>query len=273
VTKVLQGKRALITGAGRGIGAAVALAFAREGADLVLSARSRNELDAMADQVRALGVRATVLTCDVGVTKEVDKLGEDALAAFGGLDILISNAAFSGALAPFLDISAEDWNRTQATNLGATVSLLRKVGGQFVKQKSGNVIIMSSIRGTSGVPMGSAYATTKAALNSITKTLAVEWGPARVRVNAILPGPVLTQSVRDALLNNKGLIDYYGDIAPIKGWNMPEAIAEPAVFLASDAARGITGHLLVIDQGLTSILQDAFGTASPEVMEEIMKKG
>ncbi len=268
MTKLLEGKRALITGAGRGIGAAVALAFAREGADVVLSARSSDELHEVAAQATALGVRAKVLPADLGDARQVVGLGEDALAAFGGLDIFVNNAAMENVLEPFLKISPTEWERTQAINFGAAITLLRKIGERFVAQNSGNVIIMSSIRGTSGVPMGSGYATTKAALNSITRSLACEWGPANVRVNAILPGPVLTQAVRSALKDDPALLDYFGQIAPLKGWNMPANIADPAVFLASDMARSITGHLLVVDAGLTAILQDAFVVGSPTLMED-----
>ncbi len=266
MTKLLEGKRALITGAGRGIGAAVALAFAREGADVVLAARSREELEGIAAQAEARGVRAAIVPVDLGDAAQVGQLADDALAAFGGLDIFVNNAATETRLAPFLEISPADWERTQSINFGAAITLLRRIGREFVAQKSGNVIIMSSIRGTSGVPMGSGYATTKAALNSIAKTLACEWGPAGVRVNAILPGPVLTRAVRNALHDDPALLDYFGKIAPLKGWSVPDNIADPAVFLASDMARAITGHLLVIDAGLTAILQDAFVTGTPEAM-------
>jgi len=264
MAKLLEGKRALITGAGRGLGAAVAVAFAREGADVALAARSRNELEEVAAQVEAHGVRAAVLPVDLSDRAQVEKLAADALAVFGGLDIFMNNAAMESVLRPFLEIPEDEWDRTQEINFGAAIMLLRRIGARFVEQKSGNVIIMSSIRGTTGVPMGSGYATTKAALNSITRTLAVEWGPAGVRVNGILPGPVLTPGVRFALNDNKSLLDYFGNIAPLKGWNMPEKVADPAVFLASDMSRAITGHLLVVDQGLTAILQDAFATATPE---------
>lgn len=266
MARLLEGKRALITGAGRGLGAAVAIAFAREGADVALAARSRNELEEVAAQVEAHGVRAAVLPVDLSDRKQVEKLAADALSVFGGLDIFMNNAAMESVLRPFLEIPEEEWDKTQEINFGAAIMLLRKIGARFVEQKSGNVIIMSSIRGTSGVPMGSGYATTKAALNSITQTLAVEWGPSGVRVNAILPGPVLTPGVQFALNGNQALLDYFGNIAPLKGWNMPDKVADPAVFLASDMSRAITGHLLVIDQGLTAILQDALAMSSPDAM-------
>jgi NAD(P)-dependent dehydrogenase (short-subunit alcohol dehydrogenase family) len=254
----LQGKRALITGASKGIGAAVALAFAREGAHLVLASRTRADLDAVAAEARAYGVDATVCPTDVGDKDEVKRLAQEALSAFGGLDILVNNAFLPTALKPFLDMEEDLWDRIQATNFRSAIYLLQTVGRSFVEQRSGNVINMSSIRGLNGVPMGSGYATTKAALNSITKTLACEWGPANVRVNAILPGPTLTDSVQQALNHDPALIRYFADIKPLKGWIEAADVAEPAVFLASEAARMISGHLLVVDGGLTAILQDTF---------------
>ncbi|MFA5632036.1 MAG: SDR family oxidoreductase [Porticoccaceae bacterium] len=273
MAKLLEGKKALITGAGRGLGAAIAVAFAREGADVALAARSRNELEEVAAQVEKHGVRAAVLPVDLRDRQQVEKLADDALSVFGGLDIFMNNAAMESTLRPFLDIPEDEWDSTQEINFGAAIILLRRIGARFVEQKSGNVIIMSSIRGTSGVPMGSGYATTKAALNSITKSLAVEWGPAGVRVNGILPGPVLTPGVRAALEDNPALLEYFGNIAPLKGWNMPDKVADTAVFLASDMSRAITGHLLVTDQGLTAILQDAFTMVSTEAMQAAAAPG
>jgi NAD(P)-dependent dehydrogenase (short-subunit alcohol dehydrogenase family) len=267
MSQLLKNKRALITGASKGIGAAVVLAFAREGADLILCSRSLPDLEEIASQARAFGVRVITLPADLSDAAQTDKLGDDALAAFGGLDIFVSNAFYAEAgLATFLEIDGATWDKTQSTNLGASVRLLRKFGPHFLTQKSGNVIIMSSIRGLNGVPMGAAYATTKAALNSLTRTLACEWGAAGVRVNAILPGPVLTEAVRNALNNDAASIEYFGNIKPLKGWIMPEHIAEPAVFLASDAARYVSGHLLVVDGALTALSQDAF--ASMPAVEE-----
>jgi NAD(P)-dependent dehydrogenase (short-subunit alcohol dehydrogenase family) len=255
---LLQGRRALVTGASRGIGAAVALAFAREGANLVLAARTLADLETVAGRAREQGAKVEVIPTDVGVKTDVERLGDRALSAFGGLDILVNNAYLPTPLMPFLDFDADLWDRVQATNFASAILLLRKIGRTFVQRGSGNVINMSSIRGTNGVPMGSAYATTKAALNSITQTLACEWGPVGVRVNAILPGPTLTASVRAALNDDPKLIAHYADIKPTKGWIHSEDIADAALFLASDKARMINGHLLVVDGGLTAVLQDTF---------------
>jgi NAD(P)-dependent dehydrogenase (short-subunit alcohol dehydrogenase family) len=254
----LQGKKAIVTGAGRGIGAAIALAFAREGADVALAARSVGELNQVRDQVQALGRKALVVPTDMGEVAQVKALVATAVRGLGGLDIVVSNAAASGPFAPLADVSAQVWHEVHAVNLEGPLQLLQSAAPYLQKQGSGSVIVVSSIRGTNGVPMGGVYAASKAALNSIVRTLACEWGPQGVRVNAILPGPVDTAMTDGYFQGNQPLKDYYGQIAPLKGWTQAEDCAEPAVFLAGDGARKITGQLLVVDGGLSVILQDAF---------------
>jgi NAD(P)-dependent dehydrogenase (short-subunit alcohol dehydrogenase family) len=258
VSGVLTGRKAIVTGAGRGIGAAIALAFAREGADVALAARSKEELDAMARKIAALGRRAVVVPTDMADAAQVKHLVERAIAELGAVDIVVSNAASPGPFAPLAEVSFDTWRAIQSTNLEGPLTLLQTVAPHLLSRRTGSVIIVSSIRGTNGVPLGGVYAASKAALNSIARTLACEWGPHGVRVNAICPGPVDTPMSRGALGDNKPLWDYYGQIAPIKRWTSAEDCAEPAVFLASEAARAITGHLLVVDGGLSATLQDAF---------------
>jgi NAD(P)-dependent dehydrogenase (short-subunit alcohol dehydrogenase family) len=254
----LAGKAAIVTGAGRGIGAAIALAFARAGANVVLAARSTNELNAVRDRVASLGRKALVVPTDMSDTDQVKQLVATAISALGAIDIVVSNAALGGPFAALADVSLGSWRQLHAVNLEGPLTLLQTIAPHLLERRAGSVIVVSSIRGTNGVPLGGAYAASKAALNSITRTLACEWGPFGVRVNAICPGPVDTEMTRAALGNNQPLKDYYGQIAPIKRWTSAEDCAEPAVFLASEAARAITGHLLIVDGGLTATLQDAF---------------
>lgn len=254
----LAGKKAIVTGAGRGIGAAIALAFAREGADVALAARSKSELDDIAARIAALGRKALVVPTDMADAAQVQRLVTATLAGFGVIDIVVSNAASPGPFTPLAELSPAVWREVQTVNLDGPLTLLQAAAPHMLARRTGSVVIISSIRGTNGVPFGGAYAASKAALNSIARTLACEWGPAGVRVNAICPGPVDTHMTRNALGDNKPLWDYYGQIAPIKRWTLPEDCAEPAVFLASEAARAITGQLLVVDGGLSVTLQDAF---------------
>jgi len=256
--RVLEGRKAVITGAGRGIGASIAEAFAREGASVVLAARSSDQLEAVAARIRAAGGTAYCVPTDMGDVRQVESLARSSLEKLGGVDIIVSNAAFGGFPISVQQMSVEEWRRIHETNVVGPLVLIKALGAQLVGRPGANVIIVSSIRPFSGTPFGSGYSGTKAVLNQLTKTLACEWGPQGIRVNAICPGPVDTAMTQAYFAGDKALYDQYANIAPLPGWTMPEDLAGPAVFLASDAARRVTGHLLVVDGGLTAINQDAF---------------
>lgn len=250
------GKRVLVTGAGRGIGRAIALAFAEEGADLVLAARSASELDAVAQEATRSGVSATPVPTDLGELAEIDALAEKGLS-LGGVDILVSNAAFSPPPQSLLDASIDDWQKTMNVNVAASLRLVQKLAPTMMQRPGANVVVVSSIRGLGGTPFGGLYGSSKAALNQMIKTLACELGPQGIRINGILPGPVLTKMTTDFLPDNDALFQFYGDVAPIKGWTMAEDMIAPALFLAEPGARKVTGHLLVVDGGLSAINSDA----------------
>jgi NAD(P)-dependent dehydrogenase (short-subunit alcohol dehydrogenase family) len=254
----LAGRKAVITGAGRGIGAAIAEAFAREGAEVVLAARSVAQLEAVAARIRQAGGTAHILPTDMADTRQVAALAQGALATLGGVDIVVSNAALGGTPASVLDTTLEAWRHIHDTNVVGPLALLQALGPQLVGRPGANVIIVSSIRPFSGTPYGAGYSGTKAVLNQLTRTLACEWGPQGIRVNAICPGPVDTTMTTDYFAGDQALYEAYANIAPLRGWTKAEDLAGPAVFLASDAARRVNGHLLVVDGGLTAINQDAF---------------
>jgi NAD(P)-dependent dehydrogenase (short-subunit alcohol dehydrogenase family) len=247
------GKKILITGAGRGIGAAMARGFAQAGAALVLAARSERELN---ETTAACG-NAYAVPTDMGDLAQVERLAAKTLEHLGGIDIIISNAAYAAPFSTFLDLTNETWEQTMRVNVGGPLALLRALIPHMVGPGA-NIIIVSSIRGTGGTPYNQSYGASKAALNQLTQTLAVELGPMGIRVNAILPGPVDTEMVRSSLNGNQALFDHYADIAPVAGWTMPEDMVGPAMFLAGACARKVNGHLLVVDGGLKAINQDAF---------------
>jgi NAD(P)-dependent dehydrogenase (short-subunit alcohol dehydrogenase family) len=252
-----KGKSVVITGAGRGIGAAIARAFAEDGATVVLAARSRSELDGVAAEIKASGGTAHVVPTDLADTAQVEALASESLKLMGGVDILVSNAAFSPPPMPLLDTPLDTWRQTQQVNVAATLILVKALATQMA-ERGGSVVVVSSIRGLGGTPYGGAYGSSKAALNQMIKTLACELGPMGVRINGVLPGPVETTMTTDYLGTNKPLFDYYGDLAPLKGWTQSEDMVGPTMFLAGPGARKVTGHLLVVDGGLSAINQDGF---------------
>ena len=165
----LAGKRAIVTGAGRGIGAAIALAFAREGADVAVAARSHAELEAVAAKIRALGRKALVVPTDMADAAQVRRLVERSIGELAAVDIVVSNAAFPGPFAPLAEVSFATWREVQAVNLEGPLTLLQTIAPHLLARRTGSAIIVSSIRGTNGVPLGGVYAASKAALNSIAR--------------------------------------------------------------------------------------------------------
>jgi NAD(P)-dependent dehydrogenase (short-subunit alcohol dehydrogenase family) len=173
----------------------------------------------------------------------------------GGIDIAVSNAAAVDST-PIQDITFEQWNRVQQVNVIGTLALFKAAYPYLSARPGGSALIISSIRGLAGSPGTGAYGASKAALNHLAQTLAVEWGPAGVRVNVILPGPVLTPLMRENAAKHPILTERYENVSPVAGWTHPEDIAGPAVFLSSPAARKVNGHLLVVDGGLVAHNQD-----------------
>ena len=257
----LKDRKTIVTGAGKGIGEAIARLFAAEGAEVALVARSRNDLERVAADIADKGATVHILPADMGDGEQVEAMVLKAAKLMGGLDIVVSNAAASNNDA-VMDISLEDWNRVQQVNVTGTLILLRTAFPYLSARPGSNALIVSSIRGLSGTPTTSAYGASKAALNHLTRTLAVEWGPVGVRVNAILPGPVFTPLMQEAVARDVKIRDRYENCSPIAGWTLPDDIAEPALFLASDASRKISGHLLIVDGGLVAINQDCLVLAN-----------
>ena len=247
---LLEGRHALVTGAGRGIGASIAVKFAQAGADVALAARSVSQLEEVKARIEKLGRTALVIPTDMSDRDQVLHLVDAALDGFGAIDVVVSNAAMSGPFGPLRDVSPEEWRAVQATNLEGPLTLLQALAPHLLARRSGSVIMVASIRGLNGVPLGAPYAASKAALVSITKSFACEWGPFGIRVNAICPGPVDTDMISEAIGTDPGLREKLANLAPLKRWTHAEDCAGPALFLASEESRAITGHALVVDGGL-----------------------
>ena len=241
----LTGKVAIVTGSGRGIGKGIALAFAEAGADVVCTARTASEIEAVAAEIRALGRKALAIPCDVRVAEQVENLINTTRQELSRIDILVNNAA-SGS---FARLTGMDEQAFEADLRGALVSVFlcsRAVARVMMDQKSGAIINISSRESqmpSLGLP---AYGAAKAGVNSLTRTLAWELAP-YVRVNAILPGAVLTDAYARVPEAAKAQIV---DAIPLTRMGKPEDIALAALFLASSASDWVTGRLFEVDGGI-----------------------
>ena len=250
----LQDKVALITGAGRGIGRAAAELFAREGASVVI-AEINEELGRCAEQsIRAQGGRAVFVQTDVSRSADVQSLCSAVEDTFGGLHVLYNNASiFLGeADNPATELSEETWDQVISVNL-KSVFLCCKYGiPLIIASGGGSVINTSSSAGVMGIPGCDAYTATKGATISLTRSMAVEYGPRDVRVNCIAPAGVETEMVRESNLDNPDFdADYFFSRAPLGRFGRPEEIAELALFLASDESSYLNGAIVRADGGIT----------------------
>jgi NAD(P)-dependent dehydrogenase (short-subunit alcohol dehydrogenase family) len=252
----LKGRTALITGGARGIGRAIAEGFAREGANVVITARSGGLLDEVAATIETLGVEALAIAADVGERDAVFDIVRRTENRFGGIDILVNNAAAPSVNGPLVDFPIEAWRHIQSVNTEAALSLMQAAGPGMLSRGSGSVIIVSSTLGMNGNPNSSAYGASKAALNHMTRTAAAEWGPSGVRVNGLIPGPTATERV-EMVTSDAAKSELIVNLMPIRRWPTAEDMVGPAVFLASDASAAVTGHLLVVDGGLGAIAREA----------------
>lgn len=240
-------KVAVITGAASGIGLAIANLFAEKGARLVLIDKSES-VHAVAKEFADRGVPVLGGAYDITVRANVEALTEEALARFGAIDILVNNAGV-GPLQPAEALSEENWDLTMAINLKAPYMLAQTIGRTMIARQSGKIINMASQAGIIALENHLAYCASKAAIISLTKVLALEWGPYGVNTNAISPTVVLTELGKVAWAGPAG--DAIREKIPTRRFAYPEEIAAAALFLASDAANMINGENLVIDGGYT----------------------
>ncbi|MHB8872061.1 MAG: glucose 1-dehydrogenase [Myxococcaceae bacterium] len=247
----LTGKVALITGASRGIGEAIATAFADAGASLVIAARKAEPLAAAAARLEARGAKVLAVPTHTGKEEEVIALVRAAVEKFGKVDVLVNNAAANPYFGPMLDCPVSAFDKTFEVNLKGYFFLAREVV-QHLQGRSapGSIINIASVNGLRAAPMQGVYGMTKAAVISMTQTLAFEVGGTGIRVNAIAPGLVDTRFAA-AIVQNEDLRAHVASRTPVGRHAQPEEIAGGALYLASDAASYVNGHTLVIDGGMT----------------------
>lgn len=243
----LESRNAIVTGGAAGIGKAIALALAHEGAHVAIADVQIDKANAVANEIRGLGRRALAIQCDVGDSAQVDAMVQQAAGELGGLNILVNNAAVISQGA-FWEVSDETWNKIIRNNLSSVFFCSRAAARVMIAQKQGGCIVsMSSIHATLSEPSAGPYTAAKGGIEAMSRTMATELAPHKIRVNCVAPGatyselttPMYTEAVKQALYQR----------VPMREIAQPEWIAAGVVFLASDESRYMTGQVLTLDGG------------------------
>jgi NAD(P)-dependent dehydrogenase (short-subunit alcohol dehydrogenase family) len=253
----LDKKVSIVTGGGRGIGRAIALRFASEGAAVVVAGTTAESIESVAQEIRARGGRALAVGADVSDEAQVARMVASAIDEFGGIDVLVNNAGIAGPTALVAEVSREDWDRTIAVNLTGAFLCAKHALPGMMERRGGRIINITSIAGLRAYALRSPYAASKWAMIGLTRTLAEEAGRYDITVNAIAPGPVRGPRIDSVIRNRAAAMgrpveeverDYVEPTA-LKRMAEEDDIAAMAVFLASEEGRNITGETLNISSG------------------------
>ena len=244
----LKNKVAIVTGASKGIGKAIATTFAKEGASVVVASRSLNVLEAIVQDIQKSGGEAMAVSVDIRKVESINNLVKKAVDRYGRLDLLVNNAGITMG-GPSEDLSPEDWRIALETDLFGVFFASQAAARVMMPQGGGNIINISSVNGILAAPRRAAYCASKAAVNELTKVLAIEWADRRIRVNAIAPGYVRTELVQDVI--DKGAISLEAILkrTPQGRIGEVEDIAGLALYMASDESAYMTGSIVNIDGG------------------------
>jgi len=247
----VQGKRALVTGGSKGIGAEAAIVLAQAGADVAIAGRDREGLHATAAPIEAAGRRCVVIEADMRTAEGPLHAAQAALDVFGTVDILVNNAGIA-RIAPILDSPLADWEETIAVNLRAPYLLAQALAPQMIAQGSGKIINVSSQAGVVAIEGHASYAASKGGLNMLTKVMALEWGGHNIQVNAVAPTVILTPMGTQVWGDPAKAAPMLAKI-PLRRFGQPVEVADLILFLASAASDLITGETILIDGGYTAI--------------------
>ncbi len=263
----LKGKVALITGSTRGIGKEFASGFAKEGADVIINGRNMDKAREVAKAIEGLGVRSIGIGADVSQSKDVKRMVEDAIQAFGKIDLLVNNAGVNPFILEAEKIKEEGWDQMLDVNLKGVFLCCQAVGKEMIKQGGGKIINISSAAGILGEQGFLPYCVSKAGVMTLTRILAYEWSKYHITINAIAPGFV-AGGMNAPILNKEILVSGLTQQVPIKRLANPEEIVNIALFLASEDSSYINGTTIVADGGMTGYHPVGF----IDLIAEMMRK-
>ena len=243
----LEGKVAIVTGSGKGLGKAMAIALAEAGADVVVTARSFDQVRETSQEIEKLGRQCLAVQTDVTKKAEVEALVQQTVDRFGRIDILINNVGMA-IVKDLMHTSLEDWQTQIDTNLTSTFLCCRAVGNHMHKQGGGKIVNVATIAGVRGKWQMTGYGASKAGVIQLTKTLAIEWARYNVTVNCIIPG-IFHTSATQKVMDNEEMLKVRVSKVPLRRHGRPEEVGPLAVFLSSPASDFITGTAIPIDGG------------------------
>jgi NAD(P)-dependent dehydrogenase (short-subunit alcohol dehydrogenase family) len=262
---MLRDKVAIVTGAGQGIGRAIALAFAEAGANVVVADIDATSANTTAREVQDLGRDALALHADAGNKDQVDSMVSTTLERFKRIDVAVNNAGGGYPTEPMLQMTEDDWDRSIALNLRSAFLGCQAVGRVMVRQRRGSIVNMASMAAFGPYPLGANYAAAKAGVKNLTESLAVELGPYNVRVNALAPGPVETPTIGELYKRRPDLKEQRLRAIPLNRLAAPHDVATVALFLASDASGYVSGQTIIINGALATFV-------TPDLLSELGKR-